>query len=370
MNLSESPFLSSEVLTARVEEKSTSAAAWTAGASALLSQEADAWILSQGQNLAYLELTSGSRDLDQRATNPETRWVLQDARKGQVRLRYFTPQKTLALPRLDIHIDTRAVDQMRQSGHVDTDAINVAAAWLSEEFVCNDPLDGGSMVFLAIYGSDRQGQVQLVGRRFALDLREDDKGTLWFERLARRPRSVEQPFTLLLTEVRIADAAADLKPDGVGQADKLRAAATTPGGYLDLWRLYGQREWDRTLRRGAKIQALPYTGVLPVSAEGGGWILQGDPALLLAFWNRWQEETDDSEMAEVGDTPPDWSAERDLEAPGTRTRAPIKGRISLDKGGLLLDTDDREPPCPGYVYLSLAGHRTQHLRRIACGAAG
>jgi hypothetical protein len=364
MNLSESPFLSSEVLTARVGEGSPSAAAWTAGASALLSPEADAWILTQGQNLAYLELTSGSRDLDQRATNPETRWVLQDARKGQVRLRYFTPQKTLALPRLDIHIDTRAVDQMRQSGHIDTDAINVAAAWLREEFVCNDPLDGASMVFLAIYGSDRQGQVQLVGRRFALDLREDDKGTLWFERLARRPRSVEQPFTLLLTEVRIADAAADLKPDSVGQADKLRAAATTPGGYLDLWRLYGQREWDRTLRRGAKIQALPYTGVSPVSAEGGGWILQGDPALLQAFWKRWQEETDDSELAEVGDTPPDWSTERDLEAPGTRKRAPIKGRVSLARGGLVLDTDDREPPCPGYVYLSLAGHRTQHIRRI------
>lgn len=364
MNLSESPFLSSEILAARVGEGSASAAAWTAGASAVLSSEADTWLLSQGQNLAYLELTSGSRDLDQRAINPETRWVLQDARKGQVRLRYFTPQKTLALPRLDICIDTRAVDQMRQSGHIDTDAINVAAAWLSEEFVCNDPLDGASMVFLAIYGSDRQGQVQLVGRRFALDLREDDKGALWFERLARRPRSVEQPFTLLLTEVRIADAAADLKPEGVGQVDKLRAAATTPGGYLDLWRLYGQREWDRTLRRAAKIQALPYTGVLPVSAEGGGWILQGDPTLLQAFWKRWQEQTNDSELAEVGDTPLDWSAERDLETPGTRKRVPIKGRISLGKGGLVLDTDDREPPCPGYVYLSLAGHRTQHLRRI------
>ncbi|MBL8315477.1 MAG: AAA family ATPase [Rubrivivax sp.] len=364
MNLSESPFLSSEVLAARVGEKSASAAAWTAGASALLSSEADTWILSQGQNLAYLELTSGSRDLDQRATNPETRWVLQDARKGQVRLRYFTPQKTLALPRLDIHIDTRAVDQMRQSGHVDTDATDIAAAWLSEEFVCNDPLDGTSMVFLAIYGSDRQGQVQLVGRRFALDLREDDKGALWFERLARRPRSVEQPFTLLLTEVRIADAAADLKPEGIGQADKLRAAATTPGGYLDLWRLYGQREWDRTLRRAAKIQALPYTGVLPVSAEGGGWILQSDPVLVQAFWKRWQEETDGSELAEVGETPPDWSAERDLEAPVTKKRTPIKGTIAMGKGGLALETDDREPPSPGYVYLSLAGHRTQHLRRI------
>lgn len=364
MNLSESPFLSSEVLAARVGEKSASAAAWTAGASALLSSEADTWILSQGQNLAYLELTSGSRDLDQRATNPETRWVLQDARKGQVRLRYFTPQKTLALPRLDIHIDTRAVDQMRQSGHVDTDATNIAAAWLSEEFVCNDPLDSTSMVFLAIYGSDRQGQVQLVGRRFALDLREDDKGALWFERLARRPRSVEQPFTLLLTEVRIADASADLKPEGIGQADKLRAAATTPGGYLDLWRLYGQREWDRTLRRAAKIQALPYTGVLPVSAEGGGWILQGDPILVQAFWKRWQEETDGSELAEVGETPPDWSAERDLEAPVTKKRSPIKGSLAMGKGGLALQTDDREPPSPGYVYLSLAGHRTQHLRRI------
>ena len=364
MKLSESPFLSSEVLTARVSGGLTPGDAWTTGGSVLLSSEANAWILTQGQSLAYLELTSGSRDLDQRAINPETRWVLQDTRKGQVRLRYFTPQKTLALPRLDILIDTRAVDQMRQSRHIDSDDIAVAAAWLNEEFVCSDPLDGASMVFLAIYGADRKGQVQLVGRRLALDLREDEQGALWFERLARRPKSVEQPFTLLLAEVRITDAAADLKPEGVGQADKLRAAATTPGGYLDLWRLYGQREWDRTLRRGAQIQALQYTGVLPVSAEGGGWILQGDPALLQAFWKRWQEETDGSELAEVGETPPDWSAERDLEAPVTRKRMPTKGTISLGRGGLVLDTDDREPPCPGYVYLSLAGHRTQHLRRI------
>jgi hypothetical protein len=364
MKLSESPFLSTEVLTARVSDGLGPGSVWTAGGSVLLSSEADAWILTQGQSLAYLELTSGSSDLDQRAINPETRWVLQDARKGHVRLRYFTPQKTLALPRLDILIDTRAVDQMRQSGHIDTDDVAVAAAWLTEEFVCSDPLDGASMVFLAIYGSDRKGQVQLVGRRLALDLREDDQGTLWFERLARRPRSVEQPFTLLLAGVHVANAAADVKPEGVGQADKLRAAATTPGGYLDLWRLYGQREWDRTLRRGAQIQALQYSGVLPVSAEGGGWILQGDPAPLQAFMKRWQEETDGSELAEVGETPPDWSAERDLEAPASRKRAPIKGTISLGKDGLILDTYDREPPCPGYVYLSLAGHRTQHLRRI------
>ncbi|CAN7649811.1 DEAD/DEAH box helicase [Acidovorax delafieldii] len=364
MKLSESPFLSSEVLTARVGDGSAPAAAWTAGASALLSAEADAWILTQGQNLAYLELTSGSKDLDQRATNPETRWVLQEARKGQVRMRYFTPQKTLALPGLDILIDTRAVDQMRQSGHIDSDDIAAAAAWLSEELVCSDPLDGACMVFLAIYGSDRKGQVQLVGRRFALDLREDSQGALWYERLARRPRSVEQPFTLLLAQVRITDAAADAKPEGTRQADTLRAAATTPGGYLDLWRLYGQREWDRTLRRGAQIQAVQYTSVVPVSVEGGGWILQGDPALLQAFWKRWQEETDGSELAEVGEAPPDWSAERDLEAPVSRKRSPIKGTISLGQGGLVLDTQDREPPCPGYLYLSLAGHRTQHLRRI------
>ncbi|CAM3378875.1 DEAD/DEAH box helicase [Paracidovorax anthurii] len=364
MKLSESPFLSSEVLTAGVGDGSAPASAWTAGASALLSAEADAWILTQGQNLAYLELTSGSKDLDQRATNPETRWVLQDARKGQVRIRYFTPQKTLALPGLDILIDTRAVDQMRQSRHIDSDDIAVAAAWLSEEFVCSDPLDGACMVFLAIYGSDRKGQVQLVGRRFALDLREDAQGALWFERLARRPRSVEQPFTLLLAQVRITDAAADVKPEGARQADTLRAAATTPGGYLDLWRLYGQREWDRTLRRGAQIQAVQYTGVVPVSAEGGGWILRGDPALLQAFWKRWQEETDGSELAEVGETPPDWSVERDLEAPVSRKRSPIKGTISLGQGELVLDTQGREPPFPGYVYLSLAGHRTQHLRRI------
>lgn len=364
MKLSESPLLSTEVLAARIKDSSAPGAVWTQGGSALLSWEADAWVLTQGQSLAYLELTSGSRDLDQRATNPEIRWVLQDARKGLVRLRYLTPQKTLVLPSLDIFIDTRAVDQMRQSGHIGTDDIAMAAAWLSEEFVCRDPLDGATMVFLAIYGSDRKGQVQLVGRRMALDLREDDQGALWFERLARRPRSVEQPFTLLLGDIRFTDAAADMKPEGVGQADKLRAAATTPGGYLDLWRLYGQREWERTLRRGAQIQAVQYTRVVPVSAQGGGWILQGDPALLETFMRRWQEETDGSELAEVGETPPDWSAERDLEAPVTRKRAAIKGTISLGKDGLVLDTDDREPPCPGYVYLSLAGHRTQHLRRI------
>lgn len=364
MNLSESPFLSSDVLTARVGNGSAPAAAWTAGASALLTVEGDVRVLTQGQNLAYLELTSGSKDLDLRAGNPETRWVLQDARKDQVRVRYFTPQKTLTLPGLDILIDTRTVDQMRQSGHIDSDEIAMAAAWLSEEFVCSDPLDGTCMVFLAIYGSDRKGQVQLVGRRFALDLREDSQGALWFERLARRPRSVEQPFTLLLAEIRITDAATDVKPDGARQADTLRAAATTPGGYLDLWRLYGQREWDRTLRRGAQIQAVQYTDVVPVSAEGGGWILRGDPALLQAFWTRWQEETDSSELAEVGETPPDWNAERDLETPVSRKKSPIKGTISLGHGELVLDTQDREPPCPGYVYLSLAGHRTQHLRRI------
>ena len=159
MKLNESPFLSSEVLTAKVNDGSTLGTSWARGGGVLLSSEADAWILTQGQNLTYLELTSGSKDLDQRATNPEIRWVLQDARPGRV-----------------ILIDTRAVDQMRQSGRIDTDDITIAAAWLREEFVCVDPTDNSSMVFLAIYGADRKGQVQLVGRRMAMDLREDDQG--------------------------------------------------------------------------------------------------------------------------------------------------------------------------------------------------
>jgi len=364
MKLTEAPFLSTEVLTARLNETSNAAAAWTPGGFALISHDQDTWILTQGKSLAYLALSTGSKDLDQRSSNPETRWVLQDAGKGLVRLRHFTPQKTLALPRLQILIDNRTVDQMRQSGHIGTDEIGVAASWLTDEFVCVDPLDDASMVFLAIYGSDRKGQVQLVGRRFALDLREDEHGALWFERLARRPRTVEQAFTLLQAEIDIADAATGIKPGSAGQADKLRAAATTPGGYLDLWRLYGQREWDRTLRRGAQIQAHLYTSVVPISAQGGGWILKGDPTQTQAFMRRWQEEADASELAEVSESPPDWGAERDLEAALTRKRAPIKGSISLRNGELVLETDDREPPCPGYVYLSLAGHRTQHLRRI------
>ena len=84
MKLNESPFLSSEVLTAKVNDGSTLSTSWVRGGGVLLSSEADAWILTQGQNLTYLELTSGSKDLDQRATNPEIRWVLQDARPGRL----------------------------------------------------------------------------------------------------------------------------------------------------------------------------------------------------------------------------------------------------------------------------------------------
>ena len=364
MKLTESPFLSKDILAAQVSAGSSDSDRWSPGSNVLLSQEGDSWVLTQGQNLAYLELTSASKDLDQRAANPETRWVLQEMRQGRAKLRYFTPQKSLALHRLDILIDSRAVDQMRQSGHIDTDDVDRASTWLHDEFVCTDPAGGEAMVFLAIYGSDRKGHVQLIGRRLSLDLREDAQGALWFERLARRPRSVEQPFTLLLGDIRVLNAVAELQSAGAGQADKLRAAATTPGGYLDLWRLYGQREWERAIRCAAQIQSFQYTSVEPLSAQGGGWILRGNPTLLHDFMQRWRDNTDGSEMAEVSEDPPDWTSERDLEAPSLKKRAAIKGYLRQHQRGILLETEDRQPPCPGYVYLSLAGHRKQHLRRI------
>jgi energy-coupling factor transporter ATP-binding protein EcfA2 len=365
MQLRDSPLLSQEFLTASVTGVGLKPAQWKRYVPASVVFEGDSCLLLQDDRLAYLELSVGAQDLEVRAANPETRWVLWEVKPSRVGLRYLTPQKSTRLSTFEFLVDTKAADQMLQSGHLRSADIDSAVSWLQEEFVCQGSGPAESMVFLAIYESSNQAELQLLGQRFTLNLREDDQGALWFERLARRRLNREQPFTLVTADVRVLNASAGAQPQNPELAAKLRAAATTPGGYLDLWRLYGQREWERSIRRAARIQAVSYTSADSISAEGGGWTLRGDPVSIQEFAARWDVETEGSELAELGEKPPDWAAERLQDEASPQRRSPPRGKIRLKNGAIVMETDDAAVPSSGYIYLSLAGQRTQHLRRVS-----
>ena len=88
--------------------------------------------------------------------------------------------------------------------------------------------------------------------------------------------------------IRFVDASAGVQPQEPSQRLLLDTAVTSFGTYLELWGLYGQKEWVREITRAAELQALPYTACVPASDEGGGWRLTVQPEALSAFRRRWE----------------------------------------------------------------------------------
>ncbi len=79
----------------------------------------------------------------------------------------------------------------------------------------------------------------------------------------------------------------------------LDSAVTSYGAYLDLWRLYSEKEWQRDVARAAAISAVRYASCQAISEEGGGWNLVIDQKSLSAFQDAWREHATEDDQVEI-----------------------------------------------------------------------
>lgn len=366
MELYESPLLSKELLAARVADRDFDPAAWESGREAVLRLRDETLLLRQGEWVVTLQQVPEAGSLGFLAQNLDVLWLLTRVKSGRVWLQYLAPlQRCSPEGGLAMGADQRVADSLYQLKLIDYPEVADAVAWLSAEFLC--PTDDGGKVraFMTQHARLDRQQMQLIGRDYVVDLRRDPQQALLVERVTRRRRSSElQAFVLLEGDIRFADVRHGLQVQDEAQRAAMEAAVTGFNTYLELWKLYGHKEWERDVRRAAELGALSYNGCVPASDEGGGWRLQVKPAALQAFRERWRANCTDDDQLETDQDAPAWDDERYTDLSQRDKRRLFRSHPRWQKDCLVLEGESGvRPPETGYVFLSLAGNRTQHERR-------
>lgn len=372
MKLIESPFLSADILPAQVNGPPLRPAEWRPHEEVSLHREEGTLLLLQGDRVGYLGLLPESASLEFHAANKEAIWLLSGHKQDRVNLRYLLPLKTQGLRVLEIAVDTRAADALHLTRQIASATVGQARDWLAEEFIWQRGAASNSRAFMAIQERADAGEMQLYGRRHVLDLSWGVDGVLRYERVARRTLSADLPYVLLEGDIRFSDATLGLKLEGAQSRASLATAGSTFGTYLELWSLYGAREWQRVVMQAAEIQAVHYSRQERFD-EGGGWRLMGDAAAFRQMRERWKALAGDDGEAEIDEFAPDWQSERYTAPEHVERRNPPRGRLHWRADCIEFVTSasasPRELPDAGYLYLSLAGNRTAQSRRISARRA-
>ncbi|WP_213956742.1 MULTISPECIES: DEAD/DEAH box helicase [unclassified Variovorax] len=364
MQLHESPLLQPEVLLARPAEKSFDPQAWIINNEVSLRAEQDAILMRQGDRVARLVTGPQSGSMEHQAANSDVLWLLVRAKPNQVGLKCMVPVRATPLNRLDLRVDQRVADDLHGKGRIALPGIPDAIAWLNEEFVLADGLRDSRRVFAVIHSRGDDRKLQLHGRRYQADLTRSAEGPIVVDRIADRPRKSLAPIAVLAGQIGFADASNLVS--GIPHLDRtlLDSAVTSYGAYLDLWRLYSEKEWQRDVARAAAISAVRYASFQPISEEGGGWNLAIEQKSLAALKEAWREHSTEDDQVEIDESAPEWTSDHYTDLSAIDKRKRVRARPQFTPGGLLLKTDDRlTPPSTGFVYLSLTGNRTQQERR-------
>ncbi|SIR51294.1 DEAD/DEAH box helicase [Pseudacidovorax sp. RU35E] len=364
MKLHESFLLQSHVLLARPAARVFDPGEWRLNEEVVLRVEQDSVQMRQGEHVVRLEPGPRSGSMEQHAANVEVLWLLVRAKSNQVGLRCMVPVSATTLARLELRVDQLVADELHRKQFITSPDVADAVLWLNEEFVLDGVLPGITRVFAVIHARGDGRALQLNGRRYQVDLKSAGDGPMMVERVVDRPRNPLAPIALLEGNITFVDESQAFAQASGLERTLLDSAVTSYGAYLDLWRLYSEKEWGRDVARAAAVRAVRYTACRPLSEEGGGWRLSIDDKALAAFGEAWQEHAREDDQIELDEVAPDWESQRYTDLSTSDRRKRISARPRFTAEGLVLETDSLQvPPSTGFACLSLTGNRTQQQRR-------
>lgn len=365
MLLSESPLLHPEVLVARPEKQSFDVAAWRVGDEVIIRQRDEITLMRQGD--AFVTLVPGPQSgaLELHAQNDDVLWLLVRGKPNQVAVKFLVPVRSTSLSgNLEFAVDQRVADDLNSRRIIDTAEVKAAVEWLTEEFILDSGPVGVQRVFASIHARSDESRLQLQGRTFVVDLSRKAGSPNWVDRVTNRRPNQLDAISLLQGRIRFVDSDIAANSEAGIEHTLLDTAVTSYGAYLDLWRLYSDKEWKREITRAANINALRYSARRPVSQEGGGWLLEIDAKALAEFKARWKDLANEDDQLEVDEFAPDWHSERYTDLSASDGPRRFRGKPDFTSNGLVLESNERTLPSEsGYIYLSLTGNRTQQERR-------
>jgi hypothetical protein len=280
---------------------------------------------------------------------------------------------------IDIGVDEKIVDVIRQKLGKSISATEVIQ-WLTERFVLVDQ-ESGSKVFISgspAPESDHRRPFRMHGKGYAIDVQKSPDDRLLVTRLveARRGSSAEErrPIVPVQGNVRFCDStiAGAFRGMARSQLDQLVEQA---GSYLNVWREYNKLERDSVFRRARTLGWLSYSDAK--RQADGRWRFRIQDAKQIDTALNLLRGAEDVELEAASHPPRELQESSDTSANGSSTEGDLarspKAFVGSFVGGTAAgryldvlptgDLDDREPPVPGVLFMSMSGDRKRLERR-------
>ena len=364
MKPGEFPLFESSLLPLQVNGSSPIASVdWRMGETVSVFLDGQECFIAQGNSLSPLAVTSLPRVIRQRLS-PQMLFMptlLEQAEGSLFQVRISSPSSQIPVDEpIKIAIDGRAIEVLHRSGLIPDLKVDSAIAILSEEFVVTEDRASWSAVLKPRNGGP--GDWRLQGRRWRLQMETTADGRILIRRVERGVRR-DASWHILEHGVQFIDATPEALKMNAAQQSLLEQSIVDNGSYIELWKRYGEIEWQRNQRSASDLGCLRYRRSSQ-DDEGEIWWLRVDPEERNTFELVWKDRfASGNEEVEATESMPEW-AENTQQAHAS-TQQVCRGRpefTSKDPGLIGFICRDA-PPEEGVLHLSLAGDRTVQQRR-------
>lgn len=369
MELKDFPMLSEDVLILSTDERIDR---FQIGQAIFIQAYQDEWLAVQGDERVKVSCSSADQDLFSRlALRDQVRWLL-TSKQGSNRLllQYCAPVEVSAM-QLEIGVDELIADDLFSKQEIADKNIDLACRWLADQFFVRGLEEGDWLTVARFSNSTSKGGFQLLGKGWRADIEQlQDRGLL-IKRIARHSRR-DGAYSLLIGQFEFRDASVAAVLQSASQQALLEAALRDSASYLELWNLYNDKEWQGALKTAETLRALRFVQWEGVE-EGRENVWRLTPKSLddyREFRERWRSlELPSNTQVDLGVEPPDWAEELVTEEAKADQNTP-RGSIRFERDAIVFKPASTRPGVrpkkpEGWLYLSLAGHRTVGKRRLA-----
>lgn len=316
------------------------------------------WLAQDGAPVAVMPQSPGLTD---RLGRKELLWLLRSVRGHTAHLQCAEPADAMQLDTpLEICVDERIAEQLHRAQNIDRFDVAAAIRWCQSAFL----IEGRPQRLAAVrFDSATPGEWQIAGNMWRADLYRNSDGKVMIKRIARSAHEPDS-WTLVAGSIGFTDMSVATQLMSESQQAMLRQAVKTNGDYVELWKKYSDREWQRSLRQAGSLGVLQYKKSEEASDEGGVYRFFVDHEELAKFESAWHHLEGDGSLAlEAHGSRPDWHSTQYQNLTGTDNNRRFRGRPRFLPGAVLIEADRSAPPEEGFLYLSLTGDRTVQERR-------
>lgn len=356
MKLADFPLLHTDVMVVALEGTNTTA--WHLNTEVQFWSDAGRCWLAQGG--APVAVDPRSAGLAARLERKDLPWLLRKVQGDLVYLQCAEPADVLWLDApMELGVGEHIAEQLSREGKIDRADVALAVGWCTATFL----IEGQRQRLAAVrYDSIVPGEWRVTSGTWRADLERTEDGKVLVRRLTSTPQQLAS-WTLVEGGIRFVDVSVATQLMSESQQALLRQAVQTHGDYVDLWKKYSDREWQRSLRQAAGLGVLPYQKCEDASDEGGVVRFIVEPGPLAIFKKAWLALESDGALAlEAHAHQPDWHASHYQDMASADNQRRLRGRPRFERNAVVIDSD-KAAPAEGFLFLSLTGDRTVQERR-------